>query len=436
MLLQKKNRKKFFIYSILLLILIIGTNNLLIVFNFPEEINVIKGQSQKIGGGMLFNLELDEKQSSISMKTAASKISTFASLYGSSNGSVNADLKFLGLFPVKKVTLNVIPDIKVIPSGEAIGVRIESKGLLIVGLSSINNVNGRKYSPAADAGLEVGDTLLKIDGYPVEYEKDVINYLNNRQNKEKKVIITIQRGDALLTKIVQPVQCEDDNLYKIGLWVRDQITGIGTMTFYDPKTMTFAALGHGITDIDSGALVDINSGTIMKSKVAAIQKARKTVPGEIIGIFSDNINSYGIIEKNTNYGIYGKLAKSQIDSKNKPMPIGLSYQVKEGPAKILATINGNQIEEYDIEITKVNRQPSADSKSMAIRITDPRLLEKTGGIVQGMSGSPIIQNGKLVGAVTHVLINEPTRGYGIFIEWMLSESKITSDNYFKAASGE
>jgi stage IV sporulation protein B len=351
-------------------------------------------------------------------------------------GKAKARLMLLGFLPVKEVVLNVIPDIKVVPSGEAIGVKIESKGVLIVGLSSVTDVKGRKSSPASDAGFEVGDKIMNIDGNKIEKEKDIVDYLNNRKKKDDKVKVSVDRDGVKHEIIVRPIKCEEDNVYRIGLWVRDSIAGVGTMTFYDPESRVFGALGHGITDIDSGVLVDINSGSILKSKIASIQKARKTVPGELVGIFYDNDDAYGVIEKNTSFGIYGKLNNKFKSSRTKPVSIGLNSQIKEGPAKILTTIEGNNVEEFDIEIQKVMRQKSSDSKSMIIKVTDKRLIEKTGGIVQGMSGSPITQDGKLIGSVTHVLVNDPTRGFGISIEWMLKEADIDFESRLKRASGE
>ncbi|MDD3705002.1 MAG: SpoIVB peptidase S55 domain-containing protein, partial [Clostridiaceae bacterium] len=190
------------------------------------------------------------------------------------------------------------------------------------------------------------------------------------------------------------------------------------------------------TDIDSGVLVDISSGKIIKSKIASIQKAKKTVPGELVGIFYDSDDEYGVIQKNTSFGIYGKLTNKQKPSRTNPVSIGLNSQIEEGPAKILTTIEGNNVEEFDIEIQKVMRQRSSESKSMIIRITDKRLIEKTGGIVQGMSGSPIIQGNRLIGCVTHVLVNDPTKGFGISIEWMLKEADIKFEDRIKRASGE
>lgn len=436
MLLHKKSGI-YFLATILTITMLFLVNSFIMLYSFPNEINVIQGQSQKLQDNPIFSLEVDNNlQDCINVNSSSRLLTSFYMLQGNKMGKTNAQLKLLGIVPIKDITLNVIPDIKVIPSGEAIGVKIESKGLLIVGLSSMTDLNGRKVSPAADAGFEVGDKILELDGKTVETERDIIDYLNTRQDKSKKIKVTIEREKVTQSISVQPVQCEEDNMYRIGLWVRDNIAGVGTMTFYDPKTNVFGALGHGITDIDSGVLVDINKGSILKSKVATVQKARKTVPGELVGIFYDNSEPYGIIEKNTSFGIYGRLSNKRQAPKAKPISIGLNGQIKEGPAKILTTIEGDKIEEFNIEIQKVVRQKTSDSKSMIIKITDQRLLEKTGGIVQGMSGSPIIQDNRLIGSVTHVLINDPTRGYGISIEWMLKEANIQFDNPIKAAAGQ
>ncbi len=436
MLLHKKSRL-YFLAVISTITVLFLVNSFIMLYSFPSEINVIQGQSQKLQDNPFFSLEMNNNlQDCINVNNTSRLLSSVYMLQGNKMGKTNAQIKLLGLVPVKAITLNVIPDIRVIPSGEAIGVKIESKGLLIVGLSSITDLNGKKVSPAAEAGFEVGDKILELDGKAVETERDIIDYLNTRQDKTKKIKFTVERQKVMQSLIVQPVQCEDDNMYRVGLWVRDNIAGVGTLTFYDSKTGVFGALGHGITDIDSGVLVDINKGFILKSKVATVQKARKTVPGEIVGIFYDNGAPYGIIEKNTSFGIYGRLQNRKLAPKEKAISIGLNGQIKEGPAKILTTIEGNKVEEFDIEIQKVIRQNTSDSKSMVIKITDTRLLEKTGGIVQGMSGSPIIQNNRLIGSVTHVLINDPTKGYGISIEWMLKEANVQFDKNLKSAVGE
>lgn len=436
MLLHKKNYKNIFLYTTLIITVLCLTNVLFSIYSFPDEINVIQGQNRKLPDSKVYSLELKEEYKNGIKLSQNNIISSFLLMENNDKGRAKASLMLLGVLPIKEVTLNIIPDVKVVPSGEAIGVRIESKGVLVVGLSSITDVNGKRCSPAADAGFEVGDKIIDIDGSTVEKERDIVDYLNNRQNMNDKIKIMVDREGIRHEFNIKPVKCIEDNMYRIGLWVRDNIAGVGTMTFYDPKTRIFGALGHGITDIDSGVLVDINTGRIIKSKIASIQKARKTVPGELVGIFYDNDDAYGVIEKNTNFGIYGKLSKRRNINRSKPVSVGLNSQIKEGPAKILTTIEGSKVEEFDIEIQKVMKQRSSESKSMIIKITDEELIEKTGGIVQGMSGSPIIQDGRLIGSVTHVLVNDPTRGFGISIEWMLKEADIKFESFLNRASGE
>jgi stage IV sporulation protein B len=428
MLLHKKNIKFYVINLVFVLMIVFAANSFITIYNYPDEINLMQGHSQKLEGSLIYRLVLDNvKQQKINLSGATL-------INGLAQGSEMASLRVFNLLPVKKVTVNVVPDKKVIPSGEAIGVKIQTKGVLVVGLSSITTEDGKKYSPAADAGFEVGDTILEINGRKIEKERDITKVVNDHKNEMLNFVIERKGKQQRLD--VKPVQSLEDEIYRVGLWVRDNIVGVGTMTFIDPETNTFGALGHGITDMDSGVLVDISNGSIMKSKVVSVQKARKTVPGEIVGIFYENDNSYGKINKNTNYGIYGSMSKVNSRDERGAIPIALSYQVKEGPAKILSTINGSKVEEFDIEIQKINHQNSPDSKSMLIKVTDKKLLQETGGIVQGMSGSPIIQDGRLVGAVTHVLVNDPTRGYGIFIQWMLDQAAIPMQSSMKEASGQ
>ncbi|HYE10065.1 MAG TPA: SpoIVB peptidase [Patescibacteria group bacterium] len=432
---HKKNAKFIIVNLVIMLMIIFAAYNFVTIYNYPNEINLMQGHSQKLENSLICRLVLDKMdEDNINLSKLSSKLTSFTLINGKAEGSANAKLKMFNLLPIKNVQVNVIPDKRIIPSGEAIGVKIQTKGVLVVGLSSITTADGKKHSPAADAGFEIGDTILEINGQKIVKDRDITNIVNN--SKEASLNFLIEREGKKQKIDVKPVKSLEDSIYRIGLWVRDNIAGVGTMTFIDPDTNTFGALGHGITDIDSGVLVDISMGSVLKSKVASVQKARKTVPGEIVGIFYESDNPYGKINKNTNFGIYGNLNSDSLRGSAKPMQIGLSYQVKEGPAKILSTIDGSKVEEFDIEIQKVNRQNSPNAKSMLIKVTDKRLLEITGGIVQGMSGSPIIQDGRIVGAVTHVLVNDPTRGYGIFIEWMLEEADIPLEDTTEAAAGQ
>lgn len=435
MLLHKKNAKFYILNLVVIFMIICVANSFVTIYNYPNEINLMQGHSKKLENSLVCKLVLDNiNEDNINFSKLSSKLSSFTLIKGNTKGTANAKLKIFSLLPVKNVTVNVVPNKMVIPSGEAIGVKIQTKGVLVVGLSSITTEDGKKHSPAADAGFEIGDTILEINGQKIEKDRDITNMVNG--SKEASLNFLIERVGKQHKIDVKPVKSAEDSIYRIGLWVRDNIAGVGTMTFIDPETNNFGALGHGITDVDSGVLIDISKGSVLKSKVASIQKARKTIPGEIVGIFFESQDPYGKIIKNTNFGIYGVLNIKDRKNLADPIPIALSYQIKEGPAKILTTIDGNKVEEFDIEIQKINRQDTCSSKSMLIKVTDQRLLDITGGIVQGMSGSPIIQDGKLIGAVTHVLVNDPTRGYGIFIEWMLDEADIELEATLNAAAGQ
>lgn len=314
----------------------------------------------------------------------------------------------------------------VYPGGTPVGVKLNIKGVLVIAFCDINTSNGKIMSPSAQCGIQIGDNILKINDESINSSEELMTQL--QLNKDKEILITIQRNDKIIKKYVKTIKDEQDNRYKIGLWVRDSTSGIGTLTFYDKKSGKFGALGHPITDIDTGTILNINNGMIMESSVISVKKGEKGDPGELRGMFTNEEERIGEIQKNTICGIYGNGTDKLIGKKfNRPMKIALRTEVKEGPAKILTTIDGQEPKLYNIEIEKLLIQEVPGPKSMVIRITDPELLAKTGGIVQGMSGSPIIQNDKIVGAVTHVLINKPNVGYGIYIEWMLKDADILNN---------
>ena len=312
-------------------------------------------------------------------------------------------------------------DIEVYPGGISIGVKINNKGALVVGYSDISTHEGLSESPGKVAGIELGDIIEEVNGENIETCSDLISKVKTCRNDETTVIIL--RGNSELTKKISLIK--EDNEYKIGLWVRDSTAGIGTLTFYDKDSKTFGALGHPITDGDTNVSFNIKSGTLLRSSVLSIKKGERGNPGEIKGLFINENESIGNIEKNTNSGIYGDASVELINPNfNKAMTVAYRDEIKEGHAQIITTVEDGGAKAYDIEILKLLPQDEPGSKSMIIKIVDPVLLEKTGGIVQGMSGSPIIQNGKIIGAVTHVLINKPDVGYGIYIEWMLQDAGV------------
>lgn len=312
-------------------------------------------------------------------------------------------------------------DIEVYPGGISIGVKINNKGALVVGYSDISTHEGLSESPGKMAGIELGDIIEEVNGENIETCSDLISKVKTCRNDE--MTVKILRGNSELTKKISLIK--EDNEYKIGLWVRDSTAGIGTLTFYDKDSKTFGALGHPITDGDTNVSFNIKSGTLLRSSVLSIKKGERGNPGEIKGLFINENESIGNIEKNTNSGIYGDASVELINPNfNKAMTVAYRDEIKEGHAQIITTVEDGGAKAYDIEILKLLPQDEPGSKSMIIKIVDPVLLEKTGGIVQGMSGSPIIQNGKIIGAVTHVLINKPDVGYGIYIEWMLQDAGV------------
>ena len=312
-------------------------------------------------------------------------------------------------------------DIEVYPGGISIGVKINNKGALVVGYSDISTHDGLSESPGKMAGIELGDIIEEVNGENIETCSDLISKVKTCRNDE--MTVKILRGNSEITKKVSLIK--EDNEYKIGLWVRDSTAGIGTLTFYDKDSKTFGALGHPITDGDTNVSFNIKSGTLLRSSVLSIKKGERGNPGEIKGLFINENESIGNIEKNTNSGIYGDGSVELINPNfNKAMTVAYRDEIKEGHAQIITTVEDGGAKAYDIEILKLLPQDEPGSKSMIIKIVDPVLLEKTGGIVQGMSGSPIIQNGKIIGAVTHVLINKPDVGYGIYIEWMLQDAGV------------
>ncbi|HEX9060370.1 MAG TPA: SpoIVB peptidase [Clostridia bacterium] len=334
------------------------------------------------------------------------------------NGSVNLSMKIFGLLPLKTMRVDVLPNKKIMACGNTIGVKLKIQGILVIGTSDVQTEDGRSTLPAKEGGIRPGDVILEVNNLKADGIDELVTQVEKSNGGAVK--LKYRRGTSVTEVSVKPVRAADDRKLHLGLWVRESTAGIGTLTFYDPETMRFGALGHGITDIDTGTIMPVESGEVLESSILAVKKGMQGSPGELKGVFLEDRNKLGQISKNCEFGIYGKLTDdAMFRVSNKAYQVALHNQVKEGPASILANIDGRKVEEFKVDIQKVSRQNVNSSKSMIIKITDERLLNITGGIVQGMSGSPIIQDNRIVGAVTHVLVNDPTRGYGIFIEWML-----------------
>ncbi|WP_117149457.1 SpoIVB peptidase [Paraliobacillus zengyii] len=339
------------------------------------------------------------------------------------NGESSIVYEVAGM-PLKKVNVDVLEDFKVIPGGQSVGVNLQTLGVLVVGHHLINTDSGEK-SPGEDADIQVGDIILQVNGKEIEKMEQMTPLVDEAGKHNKELNVKIKRGGETVEKKLLPALDKKENQYRIGLYIRDSAAGIGTMTFYDPESKRYGALGHVISDMDTKKPIQIHDGTIVRSNITSIKKGDNGVPGEKQATFNADDTPLGTISKNTSFGVFGKLdSKLQASKWNEPMPITLPNQVKEGPAKILTVVEDDLVESFDVEIVNSVDQPNAATKGMIIKITDEDLLEKTGGIIQGMSGSPIIQDGKLIGAVTHVFVNDPTSGYGIHIEWMLEEAGI------------
>lgn len=342
-------------------------------------------------------------------------------------GESKLTFKLFGVIPVKSVNVNVIKDIKVIPGGQTIGVKLNSVGIMIVGHHSIQGKDGIMVSPAEKAGIRAGDIIIKINGECVEEINDVVNKINKFSDNKQSVEVEILRDGKEMSVDVTPKLDEKTNSYRLGIYIRDAAAGVGTLTFYDPKSKVYGALGHVITDVDTQKPIVIGEGKILYSDVTSIDKGENGKPGGKKATLSDSEGVIGNITKNSPYGIFGEMYKEPKNGlMNEPMSIALPEEVVEGPAEILTVIDGHKVEKFEIDIVNVVHQAYPATKGLVIKVTDPVLLEKTGGIVQGMSGSPIIQNGKIIGAVTHVFVNDPTLGYGSFIEWMIRDADIVN----------
>ena len=311
-----------------------------------------------------------------------------------------------------------ISEIQVIPIGEVVGIKLYTSGVLVVGTSSIEGIDGIMYKPFENTKIEEGDSIIAVNGNIVNNTNELINEINTCNGE--KITITYKHNGVENNCEIIPV-LDKNNEYKIGLWVRDSAAGVGTVTFFSEQTQTFAALGHAITDIDTGDIIQTSSGEIDDVNIVSIIKGVNEEPGKIQGAIKGN-SVIGNIYKNTEYGIYGvinNISNLEIDY-SKKMYVADRQQIELGEAYILSNVDG-KFKEYKIEIQKTFLNNNYDNKSMLIKVTDEELLNKTGGIIQGMSGSPIIQNGKFCGAVTHVLVNDPTVGYAVFADKMIRE---------------
>ena len=363
----------------------------------PDTIALTQGQMQTFLLGSGLHLESPAGGVAVSSSTDESlKDKGAVELVSETAGTSELLLSLMGI-PLKRVEVQVSPEKRLIPGGQAIGVALHTDGVLVVGVSELQG----GQSPAARCGVRAGDVLRRLDGVNLESAAQLAELVAAAGQRPLK--LEYARDGEALTTTLTPGLDQSTGSYRMGAWVRDSTAGVGTLSFYDPDTGRYAALGHAITDGDTGQVLTVGDGQILQADIVAVQKGAKGAPGELKGSFLREKVTLGDIRRNSVLGIYGSMdAEARNSLYPQGIPIGLRSGVHTGPATILSTVDGEGLRAYDIEITRVNLQSAPAPKSMVIRVTDPELLEKTGGIVQGMSGSPIIQDGRLIGAVTHV----------------------------------
>lgn len=415
---QKKKYYQLFLIGALVLDIVVSVLYYIWYLDrkIPTDINIVANSEQSFD----FNLPVKCENTSNTCIKVMSNPGTDGMMRvtaGKSYGSCKAELKLFGIIHYKNIKFNVVKEQKLMPSGRAVGIYVNARGVMVLGTANVRGKDGVEYSPAKNI-LQTGDYIYQVDGKKVSSIDDIESIL---QNKDKASIrMKIRRGNENIFVKMKCIEA-DDGKFKIGTWLREDTEGIGTITYVTKDNM-YAALGHGIADADTGLLVDISAGGLYKADVSTVIPSKKGSPGQISGSveLSDRC-CLGSIISNTNSGIKGKITVGEtayIYQKKTALPIALKQEIKKGKAYILCQLD-KVTDKYEVEVCSVY-QNSKENKDMVIKVTDERLLNKTGGIVQGMSGSPIIQNGKIIGAVTHVFVNDPVKGYGIFIERMLS----------------
>lgn len=400
-------KSKYFLFILSLIFLLNISAYFAVSHSLPENITITKSSSH----GKWIPEGFSWLVTSRSENTAPAMENSSAKIIGSTEEKYNEKIYLFGLLPLKDVNVTVSEDLYVIPGGESIGISLKTKGVLAVGIAPFETEDEKKISPAKLAGVKTGDIITEADGKKIEKVRDLTNAV---LSSDESITLFGKRGNKNISWQVSPLKDKKDGKKKIGIWIRETVAGIGTVSFYNKNE--FAALGHSISDIDTGCEVIADGGNVYRAQIIGIEKGEKGNPGSLRGVFSGG--NTGSIKSNSYCGVYGT---TSVIPKTPRVKVASKNEVRPGKAYIRCNL-GDGTKNYDIEILRI--VSSGDTtKNMIIEITNKELLNKTGGIVQGMSGSPILQNGKLVGAVTHVFVNDPTRGYGIFIENMLSEAE-------------
>lgn len=409
---------------------ILGGCFLLLFFSFfimeesvPDKIWIVKGEEENFnfhvpmtgvleeGGLEVFGNQSPEvKKDEIHVD-----LNKDFSLKSADQGRYSIACRLFGIFPLKEVAVEVVEEERVAACGTPVGIYVKTDGVLIIGTGNVSGIDGMNYEPAANI-VKSGDYIKTINEQVVTSKEDVMQQINGCGGNS--IVLGIERDGEYIRLKVQPVRT-GENEYKLGIWVRDDLAGVGTLTFYR-NDGTYGALGHPVSDVDTGTKINMEEGTLYEAQIAGITKGEKGNPGEVSGVitYMDRFR-IGTVEENMDVGIYGKMQRVPDQIQNVSYyPVGMKQEIQEGPAVIISYLSGER-KEYGITITGIDYSSGNINKGILFEVTDPQLLQLTGGIVQGMSGSPIIQNGKLVGAVTHVFVQDAARGYGVFLEKML-----------------
>lgn len=394
----------------LLFVLFFVYSYIVSIDNIPLNIKIFQGENIDIP--TLWGITIEKQNDEAVETTSNLNTSTFNKI-----GEEKLQVSLFDKIKLKTINVEVLEQIEVIPSGQIVGIKLYTNGVLVVGTSSIEGIDGKNYKPFENTEIQEGDSIIEINGVAINSTDELISEVN-KSNGEQVEIKYIHENEKKIAKI-KPIK-NKENIFKLGLWVRDSAAGVGTMTFYNEETNSFVALGHAITDIDTGEIIQTSTGEIDKVEILSVIKGEKDNPGRIEGSIKSN-SILGNIYNNTQFGIYGIIKdfkNLQLDF-SKKMKVASRGEIELGQATCLSGIDGN-VKEFDLEIEKIYLNNNYDNKSMVIKIIDNDLISETGGIIQGMSGSPIIQNGKFVGAITHVLVNDPQIGYAVFADQLIN----------------
>ena len=395
-------KRYFFIILILLVILVYASN----ITQLPSRIFLLNGENIQLK--RVFGVEFKRKNKEVQETWQDKNLET-----------TKMDVMLFGNMKVKEIAVTTYPRIKVAPTGNLIGLKLYTNGVLVIGTTEVKNIENKIEKPYESINIKEGDTILEVDHQEIDSTQTLQKIVNESNGRD--IEIKYARAGETYTANIKPANTAKDE-YKLGLWIRDSASGVGTMAFYEPESKKFAALGHGISDGDTGELLDIQTGELVNSKIVSVSKGRKGIPGEIKGSIAKQA-TIGTVMQNTNFGIFGSLNENIITNNkySAGLEIALRDEIELGEATILSTVNNNDTQEYKVEITSIDSENNSNNKSMQIKIVDENLLNNTGGIICGMSGSPIIQNNKIVGALTNVLVSDPQIGYGVFADIMIKE---------------